>query len=468
MKSSDLLSGFSGINRNVSNFDETAGEYVEAQNFVTDKIGVLKKAGDYQIKGAQITASQDIIGGIDFTRVDGTHTHIVAINGSSNAGIYEYTTSWANQSQSLTKDTKVRFAYSPTLDTLFAVNYSDATRSYNGSSWSTSTNVTSAPKAYYVINFGRRIYLLNCNVSDTAYPSRAYRSSLVDSGSITWDTTNDWIVFDDVINGVGKNGENMFVGCENSCWIFTKADEKYQVSSTGCVSCESITSYGRWTFRAARDGVYAFDGAGDTKISLSIQEYWDAIPEANLSNIQAKVLGHHLYIYIGDVTVDGRALANVLWDYDILQNNWNRMSLADEAKHLHTYVTTSGKKLFMGNDDGEIFQMFTSDSQNTAEFTSFIETGWFFGSSPKYKDDYYALWGFGEKLSGLKVSYKVDDSDWQAVGQLNGSTDFVKFNTRGYRIKFLLQETSKNNMYELHRLAVDWQPSHEIKEDTES
>ena len=122
----------------------------------------------------------------------------------------------------------------------------------------------------------------------------------------------------------------------------------------------------------------------------------------------------------------------------------------------------------MGNDDGEIFQLFTSDGQYTAEFTSFIETGWFFGSSPKYRDDYYALWGFGEKLSGLKVSYRVDDSDWKAVGQLNGSTDFVKFIVRGYRIKFLLQETSKNNMYEIHRLTLDWQPSHEIKDDTET
>ena len=467
MKTSDLLSGFSGVNRNTSNFDDTAGEYTEAQNFVTNKIGVLKKAGDYQIKGAQITASQDIIGGVDFVRVDGTHTHIVAINGSSNAGIYEYTTSWADKSQSLTKDTKVRFDYSPTLDTLFAANYSDATRSYNGSDWSTSTNVTSAPKGKIPIMFGRRLYLLNCDVSDTDYPTRGYRSSLVDSGSITWDTTNDWVVFDDVITGGGKNGENMFVGCENSCWIFTKADEKYQVSTTGCVSHESIASYGRWTFRAARDGVYAFDGASDTKISLPIQEYWDAIIEANLSEIQAKVLGHHLYVYIGDVTVDGRALANVLWDYDILQNNWNRMGLADEAKHLHTYVTTSGKRLFMGNDDGEVFQMFTSDSQNTTEFTSFIETGWFFGSGPNYKDDYYQLWGYGEKLSGLKVSYKVDDSSWQAVGQLNGSTDFVKFNARGYRIKFLLQETSKNNMYEGHRLSLQWQSSHEKKEDTE-
>jgi len=462
----EQIFAFSGINRQVSPFLPKDGELAEAQNFTTTKIGILKKTGDYEIKGAQITASQDIIGGIDFVRADGTHTHIVAINGSANAGIYKYTASWADQSQSLTKDTKVRFAYSPTLDTLFAVNYSDATRSFNGAAWSTATNVTSAPRSYYVIIFGRRVYLLNCVVSAVAYRTRAYRSSLVDSGSITWDTTNDWIVFDDVINGVGKNGENMFLGCENSCWIFTLADEKYQVSNVGCVSHESICSYKTWTFRAARDGVYAFDGAADQKISLPIQEYWDSIPEANLSKIQAKVVGHHLYIYIGDIT-EPSSLSNVLWDYDILQNDWNRIGLGEEVKHLHVYVTTTGKALFMGNDNGEIFELFTSEAQNTGVFPSFLETNWIYGSGARMMDDYYELWGHGDKLSGLKVSYKVDDGEWKAAGELNGSTDVVNFKVRGYRIKFLLQEVSKNNLYELHSLEYGYVPQFAKEEDAE-
>ena len=44
------LLGFSGINRQVSHLIHETGEYAEAQNFTTPKIGVLKKAFDYQIK----------------------------------------------------------------------------------------------------------------------------------------------------------------------------------------------------------------------------------------------------------------------------------------------------------------------------------------------------------------------------------------------------------------------------------
>jgi hypothetical protein len=459
----EQIIGFSGINRDVASFLGTKGEYAEVQNLHTPKIGVLKKTGDYEIKGAQITNNYNILGGIDWLRADGTHLHLVACDGVSNADIYQYVTdTWTAQSQSLTAGSKVRFTYSPSLDTLFAVSYSDATRSYNGSAWSTSTNVTSCPQAYYIIEFGRRIYVLNCYITATAYPTRAYRSSLVDSGTITWDTTNDWIVFDDVLSGVGKLGENMLVGCKNSMWSFSLNDEKYQISGHGCVSHESIASYGAWGFWASRDGVYGHDGGSDQKISLPIQEYWDAIPEASLANIQAKVLGHNLYVSIGDVTVGGRALTNVVFNYDILRNDWNRMSLADTVKHLHPYVTSSGQRLFMGNDDGEVFQMFASETQNTATISSFLETNWIDGSDIKAKDTFYELWGFGKRLNGLKVSYKLDndDNDWEGVGELNGSIASVKFKATGNRIKFLLEENSKNSLYELEQLQIGYVPAY--------
>ena len=427
---------------------------------------MIKKSGDYQIKNARISAGYNVLGGIDFYRNSGTHTHIVACDGAT-ADIYiDSGSAWTAQSQSLTAANKVRFAYSPTLDTLFAVNYADATRSYNGSSWSTSTNVTSAPKGKYIISFGRRIYILNAVVGADSFQSRAYRSSLVDSETITWDTTNDWIVFDDVISGVGKNGENMFVGCDTGCWVFTLSDQKYLVSTQGCVSGDSISSYGRWTFWAARDGIYAFDGASDKKISLPIQDYWDGISTANLSNIQAKVVGHHLYIYIGDIT-SPETMTNVLFDYNILQNTFYRIKLGEECKNLNTYVTSTGEKLFFGNDDGEVFQMFASSAQYTATFPSSFETNWIYGSGEREIDEYREVWALGEKVSGMNVFYKADDSGWEPIGQLEGVTDVVKLKVPAYRIKFKFQEFSKNNMYEIHAVYVGYEPKHDKGEDEE-
>jgi hypothetical protein len=250
----------------------------------------------------------------------------------------------------------------------------------------------------------------------------------------------------------------MFVGCQKSCWLFTLSDARLKISTRGCVSHDGITEYGSWTFFPSHDGMYVFDGGQDTKITLPIQDYWDAIPDANLSSIKAKVLGHHLYIYIGDVTVDGRSLTNVIFDYNILQNNWHRLSIGENVEDMHIYTESAGKELFIGNDDGEIFQMFESETQNTSVFSSFVETPWFYGSGPRDIDNFREFWAHGNKLSGLKVSYKVDDGGWIPIGELNGFADILRFNVSSKRIKFLLEETSSNNMYELHGWEVGFMP----------
>ena len=460
---------FNGIQRQVSPFLTGDGDLSESQNTVIKKIGTLKKSFDYTVKGSQLTEEYSVNGGIDFYRNDGTHDHVVSVNGDTNSEIYIHDTDWTDQAQNLAKDYRIRFAYSPTIDTLFACNYADATRSYDGSSWSTATDVTDSPKAKYAFSFGDRIYLLNCSVDGTSYPSRAYRSSAIETEA-TWDTVNDYIVFNDVINGVSMNGENLFVACQSSTHIFTLDDEKFQVSNTGCVSHESLAQYSNFTFYASRNGFYAFDGSNTFKVSTPIQEYWDKIPEANTENIQAVSLGDHVYVYIGDIEApwdSSQTLQNVIFDYNALQNNWSRGRLASDCTNLHTYVTTSGRSVFMGDSSGYVYTMFDgSGQQDGSDYSSFIETPWIYGTGAGVLDDFKELWGYGDKLSGFQVLYKTEEvGNWNSIGELNEDTDVVKFNTRSYKIKFRLQEYSGENLYELSRLDVGWEPAYERYED---
>ena len=454
---------FTGTNLHVSPFLIGKGEVFFAKNLSSKKIGTFVKTGDYQIKNAQITASQNILGGCDFQRVAGTHTHVVACDGAVNSDIYiDVAGTWTAQSQALTKNNKVRFAYSPALDNLFAVDYVDATRSYNGSAWSTVTNVTGAPKGKVLLAFGERIYILNAVVGATSYATRIYRSSLVDTGSITWDTTNDWITFDDVIVGGGRVGDNMLVLCENSSYIFTNSDEKYQIGKIGCVSHESIAEYDKYTFFASNYGFYATDGTTPQKVSLPIQEIWDNISYANLSEIKTAILDDYVYVFVGNLTYP-ETINNCLLEYDINQNDWNVIELGTSGKSLHTFVGSSGKKLFLGDNNGKIFQMFTSGQQNAVDFPSVLETHWFYGSSPKFLDDYFELWVYGDDYPSISVSVKLDDENakWEPVGSVEGSTDFVSFKKRGYRIKFRLQEISGKNLYKLDGLEVGYLPAAE-------
>lgn len=461
----------STINSHTNPFLVENGELLDSKNFISYKVGSLKKSGDYTIKGAQITASQPIIGAKDFYRIGGTHEHFVVIDGASNAEIYKYSSGWSTQSQSLTKNYKVRFDYSPDLDTLFAVNYADATRSYNGTSWSTSTNVTSAPKAKFVIVWGFRVWVLNIDVGGTAYPGRAVRSSLVDAGSITWDATNDYLQVDDVITGVGKNQDNMFIGCRNRIYLLTQNYERVPIANIGVTSHESIVDYLGWTFFASDDGFYAFNGADPVKISIPIQEYWDAMSQSQKESIHAAIKGDSIYVYFGNITVDGESLNNTYFRYNINQNTWNRLEAGVDLTMFHTFVTSSGIAVFAGDTNGRVYEMFTGGDQNGAEIYTEITTPWLYGSGAKYVDNFRELSAHGEKLSGLKVLYQIDEGDnsWNPAGELNTSNDLVTLprTAKGNRIRFKLMEASSDNMYDLYRLDLGYDAAFVKEEDSD-
>lgn len=375
---------------------------------------------------------------------------------------------WTAFNHNFTKDNKLRMAYVPSLNVVYAVNWIDEPQILepntsidftDNSNYYSKSAVTLIPKC--VIFFGQRVYFINCKVNGTWRHERMYRSSLVDTVPLTWAADN-WISFDDDLVGAGKVGDNLLVGCENSMWYLTLQDQKFQISSNGCVSHESICSYSKYGFWASRDGMYAAVGGDEQKISVPIQEYWDAIPEANLPLICAATERHFLYVYIGDVTVGGVAMQNVIFKYNILQNNWNRLSLTDVPRSLHSFVTTSGRRLFMGDNDGKVYQMFTGGSQNGTEIPSSIETEWQYGSGEKTVDNFRELWAFGTNMALIRAFYKADDMDkWIPIGEFKGSQDCLKFSVKACRIKFSFQEISTNHSWELHGFKYGYEPSHD-------
>lgn len=380
---------------------------------------------------------------------------------------------WTQFTTTLTKDNKIRLGFVPPLNVAFACNGVDAPQIFHPTTsvdFTTNTNyyattyVTLIPKIPFF--FGGRVYFLNCKVNGVWHHERMYRSSAIqdwedNSNKIIWEA-DEYTSFDDTIVGVGKVGDNMIVGCENSVWFFTLNDQKYQISTNGCVSHESIASFSKYAFWASRDGIYASVGGEEKKISVPIQEYWDAIPEASLQYVCSGVERHFLYVHIGNVTVGGVAMTNVVFKYNILQNNWTRLSLADAPRNFHAFVTTSGKRLFMGDNDGKVYQMFTGGSQNGTEIPSSIETEWQYGSGEKIVDNFRELWAFGSNMALIRAYYKIDDVDrWIPIGEFKGSQDCLKFSVKACRIKFLLQEISTNHSWEIHGLKYGYEPSHE-------
>jgi hypothetical protein len=136
---------------------------------------------------------------LDLTSYDGTaittyqtqgiHGHSFA-NGTDELWVVwnkvpkKYSSGWVNAPVQLTGAGEVFFE--SFLDGVFMVDGTDSNYFYDGSNWSTSTNLADSPKGKYIKEHLTRLYLFNVVMAGTTYNSRACYSDYPKNGAITW------------------------------------------------------------------------------------------------------------------------------------------------------------------------------------------------------------------------------------------------------------------------------------------
>lgn len=419
------LSGGLQIKSNVYLMEQN--QLLRAQNVISPTIGSLTKRLGYTQIGAQISSGKNILMNTEFQYgTTPTRKHIVAVN----TDLYvDVTGTWTAQSQSLTADAKGRAV--DFVDHLFYVNLSDATRSYNGSSWSTSTNVTSAPKAKFVESYRDRVYIAYTDVSGTVYPSRVYFSSLPSSSNaITWDTTNDWFFVEtndgDVITGLAKNKVYLIIFKENSMHRYDGTQNSTNLRpiswQLGAVSQESIVVDENIILFYSRKGVCLFSGSKPQVISRAIQPIIDRVNQANLGDICAGMRGDHYVCYVGTLTSalpgDAGALTNVIIKYDISQNSWTYDTIPDAPRAWANYISSGERLLSFGDSNGEVF---TWDSGTTDDGTAIATNveliSW--PAGPETLNTFQSIHFFGSSdLGDVNWQFKVDGGTYSTAVDL--------------------------------------------------
>lgn len=128
-------------------------------------------------------ASTDLLSIFGYNKANDTEKLIIVW--SQAPMIYNSTTgSWEKAPITLTAYKKAEFR--TFLDYAFMVNGVDSNYSYDGSVWSTTTNLNDSPKAYFIEKYDVRLYLGNITIGSTAYPSRVWFSDLPKNNAITW------------------------------------------------------------------------------------------------------------------------------------------------------------------------------------------------------------------------------------------------------------------------------------------
>ena len=121
-------------------------------NMHYDKIGSAVLRPGLTIIGSQIVDNKSVVGLFQFLDTGtGTNDKLVAV--CNTAAYYWSGSSWTSRRTGLTADKKARFTNF--CDLLFMVNGTEAMASWTGAAgdaFSTVTNVTSAPAAYFIDN----------------------------------------------------------------------------------------------------------------------------------------------------------------------------------------------------------------------------------------------------------------------------------------------------------------------------
>lgn len=421
----DLMNHSGGMITEVVDSLMPDGSYRLIMNLDDDIVGGLRVRRGESAVGSQVQDNKVCLGLYNFRDSgSGTDNQLIAVfndSGDSNA-VTSYLDggSWSAISggSSFTADAKFRFT--TFLDYVFMVNSAnDAIKSWDGNtgnSWGT-TNLTSAPSGKFIDVYKDRVLV----AGTTANPDRVYKSSLPSSGTISWDTTNDWVDVNPEdgqnITALANNGTYELIWKERAFYRWNgKALEPDLIYDIGCTSQESVATRNGVTFFFNPYGIYITNGGRPQVISRPIQRWIDAISGSYFTEVSGAVDEDNYYCSIGDVTVDGESFTNVVLVYSISRQRWRIYTYGEEIRYMARYTDSSGLfAIVAGNDDGDVWQLNngTTDAAGNAISFDLRTPKLHFGSFVKEKT-MTDLFCFAENMPGAKTFVTTDK---QAITQ---------------------------------------------------
>jgi len=338
-----------------------------------------------QALGNVVAAGKTPLGLYNFVGVNGApNLMLVVFSGATpnTATLYYYDTSWhASNITTLSNTAKNRFA---TLGGwVFRVNGVSMKSSQDGASWATTNCITTDSVVPTLIWRAKGRLIV------AGYPpfqDRVYFSSIVDMNSapsITWNTnqaTGDWIDINpddgDQITAFAETSNQVLVFKSQGMYrldVVNKTTDSQNIFNIGAVSQEAVVN--------CQGTVYFFSGidirstVGDypQQISrLGVQDFIDAIPQANWSKVCAGTDGLNVYFSIGNVTLftnkdEQVTYTNVVLKYSTRDQSWSVHYYKSNFLFFDNFVTSNGFTLVGAQTVGfvETLNIGTSDSATT-------------------------------------------------------------------------------------------------------
>lgn len=304
--------------------------------------------------GDTVAASQTPLGLAPFVGPSGVPNLLLAVFSDGVAGsLYYYNGSWnLSALTNLSPIKKNRFSVLG--GSAFITNTTDGMKdSDDGVTWGT-TNSIPTYKPTTVYRYQARLLA----TGDPTFPDRVFFSSVVDPNSspfITWDVdpdTGDWIDVnpDDGGYTTGFSETSTFVLIFKNTGMYrmntvNKTIDPDNIFNIGAPSQEAITLCQGVTYYFSGVDIRRTNGGYPEQISrIGVQDFIDAIPQQNWSEVSAGTDQLNVYFFIGDVVLNqGRdnekAYFNVVLKFSPRDQNWSVHSYAQTFKFFSAFFT---------------------------------------------------------------------------------------------------------------------------------
>jgi hypothetical protein len=317
-----------------------------------DVIGSAKVRAGTVLLGDTVAADNTPLGLYSFVGTSGTPKLLVAVFSNGTAGtIYYYDTAWNTASTFTGLDPTAINNFAVLGGSVFITNSVDGMQdSTDADTWGVDNSISGVYPSVIFRYAGRML----C-AGDPGNPDRVYFSSIIDPTSspfITWDTVNDWIDINPDDGGfvTGFSETSTFILIFKNTGFYrmdsvSRAVDPENIFNIGAPSQQAITLCQGVTYYFSGQDIRRTNGGFPDQISrLGVQDFIDAIPNTEWSNVCAGTDGLNVYFSIGDVTLNQnkdnqRDYTNVVLKFSPRDQNWSVHSYATRIKFFAPYVT---------------------------------------------------------------------------------------------------------------------------------
>lgn len=474
--SSIRYTNFNGLlNVGSSDFLLESSELSECKNVYAYKLGKLEKVPGYSKAGSSQIDTDTANVFLHYYQNSASLTDYL-IGGTPDTLKYRTTGDWASLTGTNNYTEGMELSAENYLDKVFLVSAeSPYTTAYfrpmatiNGTTFTqspvTDTDLTDAPEGRYIVRYRDLLYVLNCNIGTTIYPSRAYYCDEPTAGAITWDNTNNFVEFGfddgDYITGGAEAFDRLVVFKQFSMWQYDES-RREKVADIGCDSNRSVQKVNGNLYWYNRGGIYMWTGGIPVLISNKVQEYIDAIDQTTIGGIFAVEDGFEYKLFIGDVTVNGISYTNTWICYDTRRQTFYIRCTADTAYSATKYVESGKERTYFGGTGyvyrlaKKIDEVYDDDGDPIDSF--FTTKNLDFGI-PEDKKFSQRMTVFSRNCQGVNVSVDVDnngtfrDTKSQVIKK---NVDSLNISTSGNRFRYKFYENSSNKSWSFEGFTIE-------------